>query len=69
MATGGALRHLQVPTNRGQLSPGGRALTLPPPPPSRHPKMGEDAPSTSQQSWGRQHVSQFIAAGRSSGGS
>lgn len=64
MATRGALRHLQVPTNWEEPRGSGSH-----PPPPRHPKTGEDAPSTSQQSWGRQHVSQLTAAGRSSGGS
>lgn len=44
MATRGALRHLQVPTNRGQLSPGGRALTLSPPPPLKTPQNGRRRP-------------------------
>lgn len=46
MATRGALRHLQVPTNRGQLSPGGRALTLSPPyPPQDTPKWEKTPPA------------------------
>lgn len=41
MATRGALRHLQVPTNGGQPSPGGWALTLFPP---KTPQNGRRRP-------------------------